>query len=150
MYEWGNCPTGHVIREQLRQWHDLPDETIPVMFLSSAVGVALMRLLAEQGGDHELLMVVVVSGGHEPDWGRILDPSAGLDFGPETIILDPEQYRMRLSSAMRSFEVEDVALMTFSDRTLPFWQRVNQAPASAGRGVQKGGKRLHQQKGPRS
>ena len=80
------------------------------------------------------------------------DPIAGISFGiireqflVEVDVAD-EFSLMQLFGRLLDDEAVDVLLDT--SKSIPYWQRLNQAPAGPGpgRGVQKGGKRLKVEK----
>lgn len=137
MKELGNCPTGDAIREMAQKRQMLHDETVPVLFLSTALLVAATQILSELDDDSELGMVLLVSD----------DDALNLEIGTtqrsEIRTLDEMPNHLE---RFLSLNVEHDVLPDLVFEKIPYWKQVNNHPQGPGPGQRKGGKDHRHQK----
>jgi hypothetical protein len=132
MKELGNCPTGDTIREMVQKRQMLQDETVPVLFLSTALLAAAAHVLAELDDDNELGMVLIIS---DED---ALNPESSLELYPEMDTF------AGMRSLIVSLEQDELPDLVFDK--IPYWKQVNDHPRGPVPNQRKGGKGHRPQK----
>ena len=145
----GNCPTGDEIRRLVRARQGQPESAVPIMMLSSALGVAMWHLLVEWADGWGLVLMWFVPteadiGGHHPT-----DLSVGLNLGSAEADLDMLVLRDG-SFPLMTYDIGQDILPKFRMTKEPCWQRMNKHPHRPGRSQHKGGPPLRSQKNGRS
>ncbi len=133
MNNFGDC-SSDTIPAEVPKKEVVPDETVPVLFLSTALSVAAMHMLKDLAGDSDFPIVMFEGG---------CDTDVGLDLEPGMAALDEKLFHLRQAL---SFDMENDVLPELVFEALPYWQQVNGHPRGPGPKQRKGGKHFRAQK----